>query len=312
MVTSVPSSPRSRSMTSRSSMPLVSTPSTSSSTSPVLIPAAVGRTAVHDLVERRPLLLVVVAERDEDADVAVARDLLGGVPLLGRQQLGAARAPGRAGPRAGLRSSCSAERGSTIVAARPPSGTPRTARASRSPRRAGPAPKGPAAPAVAVQRLDAREDHLLPRGRVDVVLEHGVGDRLDRRARSAGIAGAGTGAVAVGDLGSSALARPPGSAAINKAANPIDAVFRCGLFMAASHQSSQGDGMKAGIARLSALARPRKDGVGSASACLLTRRIRDSLQIAATMEDAKHRDRILERPVEHDIRLDSEAPQARR
>ena len=90
MLTSVPSSPRRRSTTSRSSMPLVSTPSTSSSTESFLISARAAGPPSMIVVERRPLLLLVPAQGDEDADVAVARDLLGGIALLDGHQLGLA------------------------------------------------------------------------------------------------------------------------------------------------------------------------------------------------------------------------------
>ena len=65
------------------------------------------------------------------------------------------------------------------------------------------------------------------------------------RARSAGIAGAGTGAVAAeggGGCGPSAFASPPGAAKPNTAIRPIDAVATWDLFMALPPSSSHGDG----------------------------------------------------------------------
>ena len=101
------------------------------------------------------------------------------------------------------------------------------------------------------------------------------------RARSAGIAGAWHGAVAAeedGGRGPSASGDATASAAIEKAMRPIrsqmgrkSSSWRCLL----CHDES----------------RLRSSSIVE----------RDALQIAVTMEDAKHHDRVFERPEEHDI-----------
>ena len=115
-----------------------------------------------------------------DADVAIARDLLGdlaspwpyinsSVPGHGGEQAleqGLLELFDRDGLGGRLRPDLREERRELLGS-------------RHAPRRAGPDPGGTGTPAARYSALIPDEDHLLPRGRVDVVLQHGVGDFLD-------------------------------------------------------------------------------------------------------------------------------------
>ena len=83
-MTSVPSSPRSRSTASRE-LHALGVNSVDLFDEVVLLDAcSISGPSLHDLGELRPLLLVVRSQSDVKADVAVAFNLLGDFALLGR------------------------------------------------------------------------------------------------------------------------------------------------------------------------------------------------------------------------------------